>query len=173
MQTHYFMPKVCNDTNDRMSKNLAHFLSSFSQHILLNLLSLFCKKTTENQETYTTKGCNVSRYPGRINFKTIFQQHFFFYKLQLQEPYKAALTPKYLIPATLRQIHNPYFTILKSITTLLRCKILKPRIKRIEPGTWATSCTLWLIFQRVLQTPFVGFMGNFSGSLACFGDSTV
>ena len=93
--------------------------------------------------------------------------------MQLQEPYKAALTPKYLIPATLREIHNPYFTILKSITTFLRCKILKPTIKRIEPGTWATSCTWWLIFQRVLQSPFVGFMENFSESLACFGDSTV
>ena len=83
------------------------------------------------------------------------------------------LTPKYLIPITLRQIHNPYFTILKSITTLLRCKILKPRIKRIEPSTWATNFTLCLIFHRVLQTPFIGFMGKFSGSLACFGDSTV
>ena len=53
---------------------------------------------------------------------------------------------------------------------LLQCKTLKPRIKPIEPGTWAMNCTLWLIFQRVLQTPFVGFMGNFSES---FGDSTV
>ena len=79
------------------------------------------------------------------------------------------VTPKYLIPAMLRQIYNPYFTILK----LLRCKILIPRIKKIEPGAWATSCTLLLIFQRVLQTPFVGFMGNFSAGLACFGDSRV
>ena len=44
---------------------------------------------------------------------------------------------------------------------------------RFEPGTWAANYTLWLIYQRVLQTPFVGFMGNFSGSLACVGDSTV
>ena len=77
------------------------------------------------------------------------------------------------LQATFREIDNPYFIVLKSITTLLRGKTLKPRIKRIEPGTWTTSCTLWLIFQRVLQTSFVGFMGNFSESLACFGDSTV
>ena len=44
---------------------------------------------------------------------------------------------------------------------------------RFEPGTWATNYTLWLIYQRVLQTPFVGFMGNLSGSLACVGDRTV
>ena len=56
---------------------------------------------------------------------------------------------------------------------LLQCKTLKPRIKPIKPGTWAMNCTLWLIFQRVLQTPFVGLMGNFAGSLTCVGDSTV
>ena len=61
-------------------------------------------------------------------------------------------TPKYLIPAMLRQIHNPYFTKLRGSITLLRCKILTARIKTIEPSTWVTSCTLLLIFQRVLQT---------------------
>ena len=50
-------------------------------------------------------------------FQDNFSVAFLFCKLQFQESYKAALTPKYLIPATLRQIHNPYFTILKSITT--------------------------------------------------------
>ena len=56
---------------------------------------------------------------------------------------------------------------------LLLCKILTPRIKKIEAGTRATGGTLRLIFQRVLQTPFVGFMGDFSGCVACFGDSRV
>ena len=49
------------------------------------------------------------------HFQGIFQQYFVFYKLQFQEPYKTVATPKYLIPATLRQIYNPYFTLLKSI----------------------------------------------------------
>ena len=49
----------------------------------------------------------------------------------------------------------------------MQCKILTPSIEKINPGTWATSCTLQLIFQRVLQTPFLRFKGNFSRALDC------
>ena len=53
------------------------------------------------------------------------------------------------------------------------CTLYVMTERGVPPCVWGEADIEHHHHQRVLQTPFVGFMGNFAGSLACVVDRTV